>query len=509
MSLTKVSYSMIQGAPVNVLDFGAVGDGVADDTAAIQAAIDYVGSIHGTLIIPAGLYKTTATLYIDQSEFMLFGTGAINTGVGASRGLSGDKTTGSVIQYTGTACALQVSNSRSANPLTDGTNPGFIFNIQIHNLRIEVPANCANGMLVFQAAGGYFFNISIWGSQSTGGVAAGTTLLTIRAGINNIFEKIDCLGIGRYTTAVPDYNYYVNFGVQLTLGYANDLATTTIFRRCYFHYCNIGVNLSYIFEFEDCIFESCKQGIVCLSDITSNFERCWWEANITSDIVFNNSIVSLKDCRINANARQQFFSTGGGVQRLQFDNVYFSTSNAAPFIFGTNPSGENIFSTITSEEIILFNNCSFPSNTQMGFIYNSDTVNKIQIQNMPENVLRFKAAAVGASSTVTLTPDSGTGGYTMGRKGHIVGMTIYGSVAISAGFLNVAIKKNGTNIADISSPTLGSVTALPFKRGFTPFFAKVAQNDILTAAINTDAAWSPSNDICLELVYATGPSGEV
>jgi len=39
MSLTKATYSMIEGAPVNVLDYGAVGDGVADDTAAIIAAI--------------------------------------------------------------------------------------------------------------------------------------------------------------------------------------------------------------------------------------------------------------------------------------------------------------------------------------------------------------------------------------------------------------------------------------------------------------------------------------
>ena len=40
MALTKVSYSMINGAPANPLDFGAIGDGVADDTAAIQAVLN-------------------------------------------------------------------------------------------------------------------------------------------------------------------------------------------------------------------------------------------------------------------------------------------------------------------------------------------------------------------------------------------------------------------------------------------------------------------------------------
>lgn len=49
---------------VSVKDFGAVGDGVADDTAAIQGAANYANSIGGTLYAGSGTYKITATVTI-------------------------------------------------------------------------------------------------------------------------------------------------------------------------------------------------------------------------------------------------------------------------------------------------------------------------------------------------------------------------------------------------------------------------------------------------------------
>jgi len=62
MSLNKVSYSMIDGAYVNVLDYGAVGDGITNDTAAIQAAIN--ASTNRILYFPALQYKVTGTLTV-------------------------------------------------------------------------------------------------------------------------------------------------------------------------------------------------------------------------------------------------------------------------------------------------------------------------------------------------------------------------------------------------------------------------------------------------------------
>lgn len=58
---------------VSVMDFGAVGDGVTDDTAAIQAAINAVGS--GTVFFPTGTYVCTQELLIVNPGVTLAGAG--------------------------------------------------------------------------------------------------------------------------------------------------------------------------------------------------------------------------------------------------------------------------------------------------------------------------------------------------------------------------------------------------------------------------------------------------
>lgn len=75
MALTKVSYSMITGAPVNVLDFGADPTGVADSTSAINAALAFSVATGkpGVVTIPSGTYKCTSTITVDVSMIRLVG----------------------------------------------------------------------------------------------------------------------------------------------------------------------------------------------------------------------------------------------------------------------------------------------------------------------------------------------------------------------------------------------------------------------------------------------------
>jgi hypothetical protein len=79
---------------VNVKWFGAVGDGVTDDTEALQDALSSLGNSGGLVFVPAGTYLFNETLVI--------GAGQTITGVGNHKG--------STLLYTGTGSAVDISS---------------------------------------------------------------------------------------------------------------------------------------------------------------------------------------------------------------------------------------------------------------------------------------------------------------------------------------------------------------------------------------------------------------
>lgn len=150
MSLTKATFSVIDGAPANVLDFGAVGDGVADDTAAFNAVIAWANAKGGsdrdnikgsTIFLPEGRYKITQPL---------------------------DPITVSSVCFEGVSQASAVivaSATGSLFTFGDATLANLVVGGGIQNLRIEYPNDPTGvGTCVVNldyAFGTYFRNINL------------------------------------------------------------------------------------------------------------------------------------------------------------------------------------------------------------------------------------------------------------------------------------------------------------------------------------------------------------
>jgi hypothetical protein len=132
MALTKVTYSMINGAAVNVLDYGAIGDGVTDDTAAIQTAINTGLPVY----LPAGQYKLTTTI-TNTSNLILFGDGSISV---AGNDPQTDKS-GVCINWTGA----------DAGPVFN-INPDVATSLRMNNIKIYVNKTFTGKMINVQGS---------------------------------------------------------------------------------------------------------------------------------------------------------------------------------------------------------------------------------------------------------------------------------------------------------------------------------------------------------------------
>lgn len=82
MSLTKVSYSMVTGAPTNVLDYGAIPVGLVSSSTQIQAAVD---SGAGAIVFPDGefLFSNPILIKSGTDRVSLSSLNRIRTTVGA------------------------------------------------------------------------------------------------------------------------------------------------------------------------------------------------------------------------------------------------------------------------------------------------------------------------------------------------------------------------------------------------------------------------------------------
>ena len=126
---------------INVKDpaYGAVGDGSADDTAAIQAAINALSTTGGIVWLPHGVYKISSPLNLANGSVTLLGEGGQSTAIQPSSSFSGSQ----VIYITADFCSVRdltiafANTTYSGNPAADGIRinacrSGTLLNININ-----------------------------------------------------------------------------------------------------------------------------------------------------------------------------------------------------------------------------------------------------------------------------------------------------------------------------------------------------------------------------------------
>jgi parallel beta-helix repeat protein len=178
MSLTKATYSMISGAEVNVLDYGAVGNGVTDDFAAIQQAI--TNNRGKRIYFPKGNYAISAPLVINS---VVSGTvpSTVIYGDGYPLGAGQQGTT---ITYTGsTGSVFNLVNTGDQNPditisgmmlynsVPSSTNVHGIYVNTLANTKIEqvhISGFTGAGIYLKNAYGGRISGCLIYGNKLYG-----------------------------------------------------------------------------------------------------------------------------------------------------------------------------------------------------------------------------------------------------------------------------------------------------------------------------------------------------
>lgn len=112
MALTKVSYSMVTNAPINIVDYGADPTGANDSTAAIQAAIDAAVAAD-VRVVGQGTFRTSSKITIkcdadfSQAIFNVYSTPAI---------------------------AVEISTGSAANPTDNLFNVNVWMPLEINNM---------------------------------------------------------------------------------------------------------------------------------------------------------------------------------------------------------------------------------------------------------------------------------------------------------------------------------------------------------------------------------------
>ncbi|HEX4122163.1 MAG TPA: glycosyl hydrolase family 28-related protein [Verrucomicrobiae bacterium] len=182
----------------NVADYGAKGDGVADDTDAIQNAINAAGNFSkgnvskgGVVLLPTGVYMVSRTLLITQAV-KVFGHGQATIDgathiVPSSLGFD-------VLKIVGVNWGVVLEGFHIKGYNYAGTGGHFLRiegcqHVHIHGVHL---INCWNGALVDSSGDVYFYDLNVSGADIPGDGRFGIKCTAASKGNANATQVLNC-----------------------------------------------------------------------------------------------------------------------------------------------------------------------------------------------------------------------------------------------------------------------------------------------------------------------------
>lgn len=187
MALTKVKGSTWEAVENGqwksaIHDFGAVGDGITDDTTALQAALDAKVPVY----VPPGVYIVTSTLTFSSGS-KLIGAGAWH-GVRDSGGENYNSSVHTVIKSSGisgsNSCVVRLSKLAVGTEGTDFTPPGTddLYNIRFEGITIDGSGAAEFGVYVYRLLDSHVKDVAVESCAEHGFYIIGS--------FTNIFEHM-------------------------------------------------------------------------------------------------------------------------------------------------------------------------------------------------------------------------------------------------------------------------------------------------------------------------------